>query len=75
MTSSAFLEVSLSLTIQCTVVLLIWVPVDDSATGRTIFSPWPQISASALREFGVAVRTCEVDNHRLMEDIHRREGL
>lgn len=54
---------------------LIWVPVNDSATGRTIVSPWPQISASVLREFGVAVRDYEVDNHRLMEHIHRREGL
>ncbi len=54
---------------------LIWVPVNDSATGRSIVSPWPQISASVLREFGVAVRDYEVDNHRLMEHIHRREGL
>lgn len=54
---------------------LIWVPVNESATGRTIVSPWPQISASVLREFGVAVRDYEVDNHRLMEHIHRREGL
>jgi bla regulator protein BlaR1 len=54
---------------------LIWVPINDSATGRTIVSPWPQISASVLREFGVAVRDYEVDNHRLMEHIHRREGL
>ena len=57
------------------VTALIWVPVNDSATGRTIVSPWPQISASVLREFGVAVRDYEVDNHRLMERIHRREGL
>ena len=54
---------------------LIWVPVNDSATGRTIVSPWPQVSASVLREFGIAVRDYEVDNHRLMEHIHRREGL
>lgn len=57
------------------VTALIWVPVNDSATGRTILSPWPQISASVLREFGVAVRDYEVDNHRLMEHIHRQEGL
>jgi bla regulator protein blaR1 len=54
---------------------LIWVPVNDSATGRTIFSPWPQISSSVLREFGISVRDYEVDNHRLQEHIHRREGL
>jgi len=57
------------------VTALIWVPVNDSATGRTIVSPWPQVSASVLREFGVAVRDYEVDNHRLMEHNHRREGL
>lgn len=54
---------------------LIWIPVNDSATGRTMISPWPRISASVLREFGVTVRDYEVDNHRLMEHIHRREGL
>jgi hypothetical protein len=54
---------------------LIWVPVNDAATGRTLFSPWPQISASFLREFGISVRDYEVDNHRLLEHIHRREGL
>lgn len=54
---------------------LIWVPVNDSAPGRTLVSPWPQISASVLREFGIAVRDYEVDNHRLMEHVHRREGL
>ena len=54
---------------------LIWVPVNDSATGRTLVSPWPQISASVLREFGISVRDYEVDNHRLLEHMHRREGL
>ena len=54
---------------------LIWIPVNDSATGRTLVSPWPQISASVLREFGISVRDYEVDNHRLLEHIHRREGL
>ena len=54
---------------------LIWVPVNDSATGRTLVSPWPRISASVLREFGISVRDYEVDNHRLLEHIHRREGL
>lgn len=54
---------------------LIWIPINDSATGRTMVSPWPQISASVLREFGIPVRDYEVDNHRLLEHIHRRKGL
>lgn len=54
---------------------LIWVPVSDTATGRSLVSPWPRISASVLREFGISVRDYEVDNHRLLEHIHRREGL
>lgn len=55
--------------------VFIWIPINDSATGRSLISPWPQISASVLREFGVSVRDYEVDNHRLLEHIHRRKGL
>lgn len=48
----------------------VWVPLNAQATGRTLFSPWPGLSASVLHELGISVRDYEVDNHRLLEHEH-----
>lgn len=50
---------------------LIWVPVHPGASARDLLSPWPAISATALREFNIVVRDYEIDAHRIRErDIH-----
>ena len=45
---------------------LIWLPFGPSASGRSLFSPWPVPSAVALKELGVPVRDYEVDAYSLM---------
>jgi len=51
----------------------VWVPLNAQATGRTLFSPWPGLSASILHELGISVRDYEVDTHRLLEHEHDAE--
>jgi bla regulator protein blaR1 len=52
-------------------VSLIWIPLNALATDRAIFSPWPRVTASVLREMGMTVRDYEIDNHRLLERVER----
>ncbi len=41
----------------------VWLPIDVSASSRSVWSPWPRWSASALYEFGIAARDYEVDGY------------
>lgn len=58
------------LTVTAVSVSLIWIPLNADATGRTIFSPWPEATATMLHELGISVRDYEVDSHRLLEHPH-----
>ena len=60
------------LAITAIAVSLLWIPLNADTTGRTILSPWPEVTASMLHEFGISVRDYEVDSHRLQE--HEREA-
>jgi len=48
----------------------IWLPVNTDATNRSVWSPWPAWSATALHELGVTVRDYEIDGHRLRHHEH-----
>lgn len=48
-------------------VVFLWLPFDPAASERSVLSPWPTVSASILKEFGVTVRDYEVDAHRHYE--------
>ncbi len=43
----------------------LWLPVDVAASSRSLWSPWPSWSASALYEVGIPARDYEIDGHRL----------
>ncbi|MBL8816734.1 MAG: M56 family metallopeptidase [Planctomyces sp.] len=49
---------------------IIWLPVNPYASHRSLVSPWPKVSASALKGMGISVRDFEIDNHRLHEHPH-----
>lgn len=49
---------------------LIWIPLNPDATGRTVLSPWPAVTAAVLHEAGLEVRDYELDRHRLHEHTH-----
>lgn len=53
---------------------LLWLPVNLTASNRSLWSPWPGWSANVLREFGVAARDYEIDGHRLQPHKHVRQG-
>lgn len=57
----------LTLTMTAIVAAIIWIPLNPEATGRTLLSPWPSVTAAALYEVGLEVRDYEVDRHRLHE--------
>ena len=52
---------------------LIWLPVNVSASNRSVWSPWPRWSASILHELGITVRDYEIDSHRLLQHKHYSE--
>jgi bla regulator protein BlaR1 len=60
------------LTTAALLAALIWIPLNPDATGRTILSPWPAVTAAVLHEAGIEVRDYEVDRHRLHEHTHVR---
>ncbi len=62
----------LTLAMTAVAAALIWIPLNPEATGRTLLSPWPSITAAALHEVGLEVRDYEVDRHRLHEHSHVR---
>ncbi|MCA9076819.1 MAG: M56 family metallopeptidase [Planctomycetaceae bacterium] len=43
----------------------LWLPVNVAASSRSLRSPWPSWSASALYEVGIPARDYEIDGHRL----------
>jgi Zn-dependent protease with chaperone function len=43
---------------------LLCVPLDASASTRSLWSPWPTWSARVLQTLGVSVRDFEIDGHR-----------
>lgn len=45
--------------------MFVWIPIDVAATSRSLWSPWPQLSATLLHEVGLPVRDYEIDAHRL----------
>lgn len=47
--------------------LAIWIPFNPSSSSRSMWSPWPEWSATALHVFGVSVRDYEIDSHRLVQ--------
>jgi beta-lactamase regulating signal transducer with metallopeptidase domain len=54
---------------------LAWLPVNVIASSRSLLSPWPRWSASALRELGWEVRDYEIDAHRFPQrEILERHG-
>ncbi|MFN9720779.1 MAG: M56 family metallopeptidase [Planctomycetota bacterium] len=57
----------LALGVTTLLAAIIWIPLNSEATGRTILSPWPSITAAALHEAGLEVRDYELDRHRLHE--------
>jgi len=52
------------------VCLGVWLPVNKDASYRSVWSPWPEWSATALHELGVTVRDYEIDGHRLRRHEH-----
>lgn len=48
----------------------VWLPINMGASHRSVWSPWPQWSATALHELGVTVRDFEIDSHRLRHHKH-----
>lgn len=53
--------------------LIVWLPINPQASRRTLWSPWPTWSASALDVSGFRVRDYEIDGHRLQLHEHRSE--
>ncbi len=41
----------------------VWLPIDVSASSRSVWSPWPSWSAHALYEFGIPARDYEIDGY------------
>lgn len=62
------------LTATAIISLVLWIPFNAESTGRTLFSPWPHLSASVLNEFGITVRDYELDSHRIQEHGHVPAG-
>lgn len=54
------------------VVAVLWLPVNPAASDRSLLSPWPRLSADALKGFGITVRDFEIDNHRFHGHDHRQ---
>ena len=50
---------------------LLCVPLDASASSRSLWSPWPAWSARVLQTLGVSVRDYEIDGHRQRLHSHR----
>ena len=50
--------------------MLVWFPVDVTASNRTWLSPWPSWSAATLQNIGIKVRDYEIDGHRLRSHEH-----
>ncbi len=51
----------------------VWLPIDVSASSRSVWSPWPSWSANALYELGIPARDYEIDGyarrpHEIRED-------
>ncbi|MCA9024224.1 MAG: M56 family metallopeptidase [Planctomycetaceae bacterium] len=56
---------SIGLIAAALLMTVLWLPVNVEATSRSLWSPWPSWSASALFEFGIPARDYEIDGHRL----------
>ncbi len=52
----------------------LWIPLNAQTMGRTLFSPWPEVTAAALHELGFSVRDYEVDTHRLERHVHHESA-
>lgn len=56
----------------CVVVAMaIWIPLNPMASHRSIWSPWPRVSAEVLQTFGITVIDYEVDGYRLRHHVHQ----
>lgn len=49
---------------------LLWLPANATASGRSMWSPWPSWTAEVLHEFGIVARDYEIDGHRLQQHPH-----
>ena len=45
----------------------VWLPFHPAASHRSVLSPWPTVSAIALKEIGLPVRDYEIDGFSLQE--------
>ncbi len=54
---------------------VIWLPVNEEASGRSVWSPWPKWTATALHELGIAARDYELDGHRVHPHEHFQHGM
>lgn len=50
--------------------ILLWLPVDVSASNRSFWSPWPRWSTNFLQSVGIPARDYEIDGHRLRPHEH-----
>ncbi|QDU49264.1 Regulatory protein BlaR1 [Gimesia panareensis] len=50
--------------------ILLWLPVDVSASNRSFWSPWPRWSTNLLQSVGIPARDYEIDGHRLRPHEH-----
>ncbi|MCA9016443.1 MAG: M56 family metallopeptidase, partial [Planctomycetaceae bacterium] len=50
--------------------LLLWVPLNVSASNRSFWSPWPSWSTHVLHSMGIPARDYEIDGHRLRPHDH-----
>jgi hypothetical protein len=46
------------------VILTLWIPIGDSLSFRSVWSPWPAVTAECLHAAGIPARDYEVDGHR-----------
>lgn len=53
---------------------VLWLPVNPAASDRSLVSPWPRLSADALKGFGITVRDFEIDNHRYHGHDHKQSS-
>lgn len=50
--------------------LLLWIPLNLSASNRSFWSPWPSWSTHVLHSMGIPARDYEIDGHRLRPHDH-----
>ena len=65
-----FLSLLAPVAFAAVTMVAVWIPVDISASARSLWSPWPAWSAQALQAVGIRARDYEIDAHRLHAHRH-----